>query len=171
MQVIEYLEHEQQFFEGEPELEPPEELAIGELDEEAQLEEEIDNEDVLEQDVDEDVLEATLEDIVHHDDVDEGDSVPAGAPSGRGTGAPTTRAVEQLDVDDVEESLDRILQRRLAGEADGDDARSPIVVGDPEDDWVQPCCAGEFICRGCFLVRHRAQLADPLALVCRDCAT
>ena len=59
---------EAHFTEGELDLEPPEELAIGELDDEAILEEELDNEDLLEQDVDEDTLEASLEDLVHGGD-------------------------------------------------------------------------------------------------------
>src|ERR1700680_343250 len=62
---------EAHFTEGELDLEPPEELAIGELDDEAILEEELDNEDLLEEDVDEDILAASLEDLVHGGDEDD----------------------------------------------------------------------------------------------------
>jgi len=48
---------ETHFTEGELDLEPPEELAIGDLDDEAILEEELDNEDLLEEDVDRGCLE------------------------------------------------------------------------------------------------------------------
>src|SRR5580693_5758399 len=64
---------ETHYTEGELDLEPPEELAIGELDDEAILEEELDNEDLLEQDVEEDTLEASLEDLVHGDDDEDED--------------------------------------------------------------------------------------------------
>ena len=48
---------EAHFTEGELDLEPPEEMAVGEWDDQAILEEELDNEDLLEQDVEEDTLE------------------------------------------------------------------------------------------------------------------
>src|SRR5580693_1066886 len=67
---------EAHFTEGELDLEPPEEMAIGELDDEAILEEELDNEDLLEEDVDEDTLEASLDVLVHGDD--EGDDGEGG---------------------------------------------------------------------------------------------
>lgn len=34
---------------------------------------------------------------------------------------------------------------------------------------VQPQQADEFTCAGCFLVRHRSQLVDPVAGLCVDC--
>jgi len=182
------------FSEGEPDLEPPEELAIGELGEDAILEEELDNEDVLEQDVDEDTIEVTLEDLVHDgdDEEDEVDDdgrpapfVPAGStPAGR-------RGSRDEDEDEVEdevepdESLDVVLLERLAllepgpvldDDGDGSDsAGRAVLVLDPADpadpDDVAPCGSDEFVCRGCFLVRNRVQLADPGVMVCRDCAT
>jgi hypothetical protein len=167
---------EQHFTEGEPDIEPPEELAISELDETAQLEEGLDNEDVLEQDVDETVLEETLEDLVHVDD-DEDDEAPespvglvvAGAEAFDGQGSD----------DDVEEGLDLILEHRLAIVSDGDveaqDDDAPIMSDQPmsadaTDDEVRPCGPGEFTCQSCFLVHSRAMLVDAAALICRDCS-
>jgi hypothetical protein len=35
---------------------------------------------------------------------------------------------------------------------------------------VIPIQRGEFTCSSCFLVHHRAALADPERMLCRDCA-
>jgi hypothetical protein len=120
---------EAHFTEGELDLEPPEEMAIAELDDEAILEEELDNEDLLEEDVDEDTLEASLEDLVHGgDDEDEDDydydagrglrpapgTLPDGATSpctgllgvganGVGVGAPAIDDSE--DIDDADDEV------------------------------------------------------------------
>ncbi len=172
------------FTEGEPDLEPPEELCISEIDAETQLEEELDNEDVLEQDVDEDTLEVTLEDLVHGADVDldvDGDRPEAGGPDGEeatepGPEGPTAAALVALPVDDEEDAtvdadfevgLDIVLLERLAlldgteEDGSGDGGFGPVALRRP----------GEFVCRGCFLVRTRTLLADPVASLCRDCAT
>ncbi|HUI02231.1 MAG TPA: DUF4193 family protein [Acidimicrobiales bacterium] len=179
---------EPRFTEGEPDLEPPEELAIGELDEQAVLEEELDNEDLLEQDVDEDVLEATLDDLVHaQDDLDdglddtvEGLEVASGLSPGRGVPVGTAEAEPDDDVDDdlddTVEGLDALLQVRLALVDDGADGVGELALGDvlvrarPVTSEVAPCGLGEFVCRSCFLVRSQAQLCDPVALTCRDCS-
>jgi hypothetical protein len=162
---------EAHYTEGELDLEPPEELAIGELDEQTMLEEELDNEDVLEQDVDEDTLELALEDLVHGGD-DEGDD-----------DQDSELLVKDSDDDaeeeeDVEEALDLVLLERLAlvdlnGNEDTTIDGAAIVhrLADSVDlvD-VAPCGSDEFVCRSCFLVRTRVQLVDPTAMVCRDCS-
>jgi len=200
VRVVE-LAQEEHFSEGEPDLEPPEELAVAELDDETMLEEELDNEDIAEDDVDDDVLTATLEDLVHIDD-DDDVVVEGGAEVTLGNGA--LEAVEQvevlevlelLDVDeieDLEESLDHVLAQRLAQDADGAGAVEPDDESDPDAGSdsragghaiglnglngssrlvVAGCSADEFVCRGCFLVRNRVQLADPAGVLCRDCAS
>ncbi len=180
---------EAHYTEGELDLEPPEELAVGELDDEAILEEELDNEDLLEQDVEEDTLEASLEVLVHggdnDDEADEATADPIGP-----------KAVDGDDVEDAalggedfEDSLDLVLLDRLAllddGEEDGDqDAGSDLENGvvvpslrlqmqidNVELVDVAPRRSDEFVCRSCFLVRKRVQLADAVAMACHDCAT
>ena len=140
---------ESHFTEGEPDLEPPEELAIVELDEDTMLEEDLDNEDVLEQDVDEDVLEATLEDLVHGDDGEQDDDAEVGDAASAIEGAAATAATQNAptssgsswlegdeeddDSDEVEEELDLVLLERLAlVDPDGVDPRDPDV-DDGED--------------------------------------
>jgi hypothetical protein len=182
MQVVERNEHEEHFSEGEPDLEPPEELAIGELDETMLLEEDLDSEAILEQDVDEDTLEVTLEDLVHLDDDDEplsGQPASSAEDVDGALDALDELDAETLDVADMEESLDRVLRERLAlktgdgNEDEGEDEEgsgSPARPARPEEPTVAPCGADEFVCRGCFLVRHRVQLADPKRILCHDCA-
>ncbi len=183
-------DREEHFSEGEPDLEPPEELAVGELDDDLLLEGDLESEAVLEEDVDEDVLEATLDDLTHQADDDDPD--PDEEPMGSAQDLEELE-VEALDIADVEESLDRILRERLAVEdelqdepddesgADERGARNADGVGGAavatshgvlvEEVVVAPCRDGEFVCLGCFLVRSRAQLADPAASLCRDCAS
>ena len=178
---------EQQFFEGEPDLEAPEELAVGEIDDEAILEEELDNEDVAEEDVDDELLAWTLEDRVHLDDGEDDD---------RHGGRPTAEAaaddeedldddfvgsLEVEDLEDLEESLDRLLELRFAADGDrhlgpghepddGDGAGLPMSLGVGGNGSTVACSPDEFVCPACFLVRHRSQRADGHAPVCRDCA-
>ena len=179
MYVVDGRDTEEHFTEGEPDLEPPEELAVGELDDDVLLEEDLDSEIVLEEDVDEDVLEATLEDLAHladDEDVDDSPEKPMGSPADL-----EDLDADTLDIADVEESLDRILRERLAQEDDGTDEddvdddgglTSPAVpVRIPVDELeVQRCRETEFVCRGCFLVRSRVQLADAVGQLCHDCA-
>src|ERR1700681_3175655 len=111
---------EAHYTEGELDLEPPEELAIGELDDEAILEEELDNEDLLEEDVDEDILAASLEDLVHGGDDDAvGDT--RGRDTRTGYGAPADDDNDdEVEGEDLEECLDVVLLDRLALLDDGE---------------------------------------------------
>jgi hypothetical protein len=191
---------EAHFTEGELDLEPPEELAIAELDDEAILELELDNEDVLEQDVDEDTLEDSLEVLIHGDDEDDRDGeseldvdlaltttlAPVSAPGTSTTEDSDDGFEADSDDEDLEESLDLVLLDRLALRSDGDtdeddededDAmalrRVLLTVRHDTIDLVAvaPRRSTEFVCRSCFLVRTRSQLADAATMACRDCSS
>jgi hypothetical protein len=180
---------EAHYTEGELDLEPPEELAVGELDDEAILEEELDNEDLLEQDVDEDTLEESLEDLVHSGDDDTDDAVdeirPMTTVHGEGDGDDGEGEGAELGGEDHEDSLDLVLLDRLALLDDGEDEAEADVengvvvpslllqmqIDNVELVDVAPCGSDEFVCRSCFLVRRRVQLADVAAMACHDCAT
>ncbi|MGZ4133247.1 MAG: DUF4193 family protein [Actinomycetota bacterium] len=41
---------------------------------------------------------------------------------------------------------------------------------EPTDSRVVPMQATEFMCKRCFLVKHRSQIADKKKMLCRDCA-
>ena len=83
---------------------------------------------------------------------------------------------EEPDSDEVEATLDQILQARLdvrAG-ADEDEDEDEDDEAAPGDDrgtatGVAPKRPGEFTCRSCFLVKHPSQLADARRMLCRDC--
>ena len=41
---------------------------------------------------------------------------------------------------------------------------------EPVDTKVVPIQSTEFVCKKCYLVKHRSQLADKKKMLCRDCA-
>jgi hypothetical protein len=78
---------------------------------------------------------------------------------------------EELHPDDVEEALDVVLRERtvaagLEGEDDEDEPDEPGEGGTK----IVPRRENEFLCRSCFLVLPRHQLADEKRMICRDCA-
>ncbi len=128
--------------------------AEGELDVDDDLE--IDEDlDVLDDDEDEDDGADDIDEVVGDDDVvadeeDEDDDV----------------ADEEEDDEDEEESLEVLLGR-------DDDDEDVLRAVDPAGDRTKARVAideGEFTCRSCFLVKRKAQMADPKRLICLDCA-
>jgi hypothetical protein len=78
---------------------------------------------------------------------------------------------EELHPDDVEEALDVVLRERtvaagLEGEEEDDEPDEPGEGGTK----IVPRRENEFLCRSCFLVLPRHQLADETKMICRDCA-
>lgn len=82
-------------------------------------------------------------------------------------------AEETQKSDDASEtSLDELLAKR--GEGDEEDEAGPLLVTDREPSErlpgkVAPKRATEFVCKKCFLIKHRSQLADRRRGYCRDC--
>ena len=78
---------------------------------------------------------------------------------------------EELHPDDVEEALDVVLRERTvaAGLEGDDDEEEPDEPGEGGTKIV-PRRENEFLCRSCFLVLPRHQLADEKRMICRDCA-
>jgi hypothetical protein len=79
----------------------------------------------------------------------------------------------------VETSLEEILAKRGEGEAEPGEPEaeeeSVLTVG-RDDERVEslavkvvPQQPTEFVCKKCFLVKHRSQLADKKRMFCRDC--
>lgn len=90
----------------------------------------------------------------------------------------TEEAEEEAEAGD--ESLEGILNQhgsRLASDDDGDEAdvialvseRDDTVTGDLPERVVPIKSRQEFVCRRCFLVKSRTQLADRERQLCRDC--
>ncbi|HUD17286.1 MAG TPA: DUF4193 family protein [Acidimicrobiales bacterium] len=150
------------------EVEGPDELIEGDLDELADDDLIADDELVLADDDEE--VDAVVP-------VEEDDGEVAVVPEA-GTKAPAKAGEEseeedeeEPDDEDVEASLDTILKERLVVEEVEDDEDTP----EPEDrtgdgvERVLPKQPGEFVCRSCFLVKHPNQLADRKKMLCRDC--
>lgn len=145
------------------EVEDPEELAEGDLDELA-------DDDLIE---DDDVLAADDEDVVGDLPVDDELDEPAPIIPTKAASVEDVEEDEEEEPDDedVEASLDMILKERLVVEEPEEDDEVP----EPEDrsdggvERVLPKQPDEFVCRSCFLVKHPNQLADQKRMLCRDC--
>jgi hypothetical protein len=160
---------DEHFTEGEPDLEPPEELAVAEVDEEWRLEEDLERRADLEDEVDVDALESSLDHLVHDGDEVEDESERA-----------TLGDLEIEDLEDREESLDLILRSKLAGdeepvpdeddevdEGGGSFGSVKAASGPPgEQSWGE----GEFLCRSCFLVRSAGQRVGTSGSLCHACS-
>jgi len=157
-------------FEDEPELDEED------LDEDV-ITEEFDDElvdDAL--DDDEAVVEVIVEDVVAPVKGKKGAAVPVVAePIVAETEEEDEDDVvdldEELHPDDVEEALDVVLRERtvaagLEGEEEDDEPDEPGEGGTK----IVTRRENEFLCRSCFLVLPRHQLADEAKMICRDCA-
>ena len=150
------------------EVEGPDELIEGDLDELADDDDLIGEEDALVLPDDDDDTDVAVA-VVEEDLVDIDPKVPTKA-AAAGEEAEEEEE-EEPDDEDVEASLDTILKERLVVEEVEDDEDAP----EPEDrsgdgvERVLPKQPGEFVCRSCFLVKHPNQLADRKKMLCRDC--
>jgi hypothetical protein len=160
-------------------------MSDDEFDDEPELDEDDLDEEVLDEDdfdEDDDVIADVEDDDVIVDGDDESD--PMVVPVGVAVVEPTEAAEsgdeeeddvvdldEELHPDDVEEALDVVLRERtvaagLEGEEDEDEPDEPGEGGTK----IVPRRENEFLCRSCFLVLPRHQLADESRMICRDCA-
>ncbi|CAN5794103.1 hypothetical protein BH18ACT17_BH18ACT17_03090 [soil metagenome] len=79
---------------------------------------------------------------------------------------------------DVESIQELLVKQEAADEADADEEDEVVVAltkeerlaADPAESRVVPMQETEFVCKRCFLVKHRSQLADKKRTLCRDCA-
>src|SRR5689334_25322861 len=79
---------------------------------------------------------------------------------------------EELHPDDVEEALDVVLRERTAKAGLDDEAEDDEEPDDRGEGGTRivPRRDNEFLCKSCFLVLPRHQLADEERMLCRDCA-
>ncbi len=80
------------------------------------------------------------------------------------------------------ESIQEVLEKQEARDddddaADDDEPVAPSIVTTAKDERLEPLDARvipmqstEFVCKNCYLVKHRSQLADKRRMLCRDCA-
>jgi len=160
-------------------------MSDDEFEDEPELDEEELDEDALEEDFDEELIDddAEIDDDLEAEVADEEVLVPlAGvvvevAAPGAATETEDEEEDDVVDLDeelhpdDVEEALDVVLRERtvaagLEGEEDEDEPDEPGEGGTK----IVPRRENEFLCRSCFLVLPRHQLADEARMICRDCA-
>jgi hypothetical protein len=120
----------------------------------AERTEERDDEDV-EVDADLDDIEPTEEDL---EDAASAAPEPAGA-----------------DVESIHEVLEKQEARDDEDEAEEEEPAAVVATArderiEPLDARVTPMQSSEFVCKNCYLVKHRSQLADKRRMFCRDCA-
>ena len=159
-------------------------MSDDDFEDEPELDEEDLDEDAIGEDFDDELLEEDLDDDI--DEVAEEDDDVALIPLAGVTIPVVDPAVEEaeeededdvvdldeeLHPDDVEEALDVVLRERtvaagLEGEEDEEEADEPGEGGTK----IVPRRENEFLCRSCFLVLPRHQLADETRMICRDCA-
>jgi hypothetical protein len=122
----------------------------------AERTEEREEEDVEVEEEDLDDVEPTEEDL-------EDAATPPADPEG------------DADVESIQEVLEKQEARDDEDEAEDEEPIPPTAAkGDdrlePVDARVVPMQATEFVCKNCYLVKHRSQLADKRRMFCRDCA-
>jgi hypothetical protein len=80
------------------------------------------------------------------------------------------------DVESIHEVLEKQEARDDEDEADEEEPVVPVATAkgddrlEPIESRVVPIQSTEFVCKNCFLVKHRSQLADKRRMFCRDCA-
>jgi hypothetical protein len=79
------------------------------------------------------------------------------------------------DVESIQDLL--VKQEAAAAEEETEDEEEVLValtreerLAEPIEARVVPMQSTEFMCKRCFLVKHRSQLADKKKMLCRDCA-
>jgi hypothetical protein len=84
---------------------------------------------------------------------------------------------EETAPEPAEASLDEILAKKEEAAAPEEEGEEESVLSAAGSDRVEtltvkvvPPQPTEFVCKKCFLVKHRSQLADKKRMICRDCA-
>lgn len=81
-------------------------------------------------------------------------------------------------LENVESIQDLLAKQETREEAATADEEDEVLTPAPATDdrlegtesRVVPMQSTEFMCKNCFLVKHRSQLADKKKMLCRDCA-
>jgi hypothetical protein len=76
----------------------------------------------------------------------------------------------------TEASLDEILAKKAEGDSPEEESEDDSMLSMGREERVEtlavkvvPQQPTEFVCKSCFLVKHRSQLADKKRMFCRDC--
>ena len=127
-------------------------------------------------------MKETVEDIDEQTDDDDTDAAedlddlepPEEALAEGAAAAAAPEPATEGDVESIEELL--VKKEAQAEEAEADEEEDVLVSLtreerlEPLDAKVIPPSASEFVCKRCFLVKHKSQLKDKKRMLCRDCA-
>jgi hypothetical protein len=153
-------------------------MSDDDFEDEPALDEEDIDEEVLEEDFveEDDVLDDDLVDVIDDEIIDvvavPGVLVAPPEPVEEEEEDDVVDLDEELHPDDVEEALDVVLRERTVAaglEEEEDEEDEPDDRGEAGTKIV-PRRENEFLCKSCFLVLPRHQLADEKRMICRDCA-
>ena len=113
-------------------------------------------------------MEDTEEALEHEDLDEEAEELEGAAP------AATPAAARTTTDEDVESIQDILVKQEARDEAEEED---DSVLNLTREERLEPLAvkvvppqSTEFICKNCFLVKHRSQLKDKAKMLCRDCA-
>ncbi len=95
-------------------------------------------------------------------------------PEDLGEETPVPAAAATRDGEDVE-SIEDLLVKKEAREEE--EEQDDSILSMTREDRLEPLAvkvvppqSTEFICKKCYLVKHRSQLKDKAKMLCRDCA-
>jgi hypothetical protein len=118
-----------------------------------------------------------LEEQTEEEDVPEDEELEDLAPTADDIAESTVTPEPGLEnVESIQDILAKqeTQEEQTAAAEEEDDAALAAMVRDerlePAESRVVPMQETEFMCKRCFLVKHRSQLADKKKMLCRDCA-
>jgi len=116
------------------------------------------------------------EDLVVEEDLDDLEPSEADLEEAAVTTEPPepADAAATAEVESIQDLLVKQEARAEEEEAEEEEEAAVALTREerlePLDTRVVPMQATEFVCKKCFLVKHRSQLADKKRMLCRDCA-
>jgi hypothetical protein len=114
-------------------------------------------------------IEDRVDDETDESSDDDSEEAPSEEPAARPA---TTTDGQGGDVESIEELIVK-KEERAAQEEDEDDSVLSLTREErlePLAVKVVPPQPTEFVCKNCYLVKHRSQLKDKTRMLCRDCA-
>jgi hypothetical protein len=116
------------------------------------------------------------EDPVEEDDLEDAEPTEADLEAAVVPAEPA-EPVDPAAAAEVESIQDLLVKQEARAEEEEAEDEDEAVVAltrderlEPVETRVVPIQSTEFVCKNCFLVKHRSQLADKKRMLCRDCA-
>jgi hypothetical protein len=115
--------------------------------------------------------DTSVDDTEVDEDLDEVEPTEEDLEDAAGTVEPAAAAA---DVESIQDVLEKQEARDEEDEVEEEPLASVTTAREerlePLDARVIPMQSTEFVCKNCYLVKHRSQLADKRRMLCRDCA-